>query len=201
MNNNRKYVLPLAFIGMMFFTVGFATGINGYFVPFLENNLHLSSAQSYLVIAATFLAFLVFSFPASSIIAKIGYKRTMSLSFFLFAVAFALFIPAARMESFALYLAAREAARYTDAVCSGEGPDELFCGYPCYSRYFDAAGEDFWLKVNTVMDVGEIPELPRYGGDGFLKMNAFDLTRWLQGNILPNLTAAEKGAGIRICMR
>ena len=37
MNNNRKYVLPLAFIGMMFFTVGFATGINGYFVPFLEN--------------------------------------------------------------------------------------------------------------------------------------------------------------------
>ena len=80
---------------MMFFTVGFATGINGYFVPFLENNLGLTSAQSYMVIAATFLAFLVFSFPASSIIAKIGYKRTMSLSFFMFAVAFFLFIPAA----------------------------------------------------------------------------------------------------------
>ena len=49
----NKYIIPLAFIGMMFFTVGFATGINGYFVPFLESNLHLSSAQSYLVIAAT----------------------------------------------------------------------------------------------------------------------------------------------------
>jgi glucose/galactose transporter len=91
---------------MMFFTVGFATGINGYFVPFLESNLHLSSAQSYLVIAATFVAFLVFSFPASSIIGKIGYKRTMSLSFFLFALAFFLFIPAARLESFAMYLLA-----------------------------------------------------------------------------------------------
>ncbi|MBO4571649.1 MAG: glucose/galactose MFS transporter [Bacteroidales bacterium] len=90
----------------MFFTVGFAVGINGYFVPFLENNLNLTSAQSYLVVAATFVAFLVFSFPASSIINKIGYKRTMSLSFFLFAVAFAMFIPAARMESFALYLLA-----------------------------------------------------------------------------------------------
>ena len=106
MSKNNSYIIPLCFIGMMFFTVGFATGINGYFVPFLENNLHLTSAQSYLVIAATFAAFLVFSFPASTIIGKIGYKRTMSLSFFLFAVAFALFIPAARLESFALYLLA-----------------------------------------------------------------------------------------------
>lgn len=102
----RSYILPLAFIGAMFFTVGFATGINGYFVPFLETNLHLTSAQSYLVIAATFVAFLVFSFPASSIIGRIGYKRTMSLAFFMFAVAFTLFIPAARFESFSLYLLA-----------------------------------------------------------------------------------------------
>lgn len=102
----KNYAIPLAFIGMMFFIVGFATGINGYFVPFLEKNLQLSSAQSYLVIAATFVAFLVCSFPAASIIGKIGYKKTMSLSFFLFAVAFALFIPAAKFESFAIYLLA-----------------------------------------------------------------------------------------------
>ena len=106
MAGSRKYVIPLCFIGMMFFTVGFATGINGYFVPFLENNLHLTSSQSYLVIAATFIAFLVFSFPASGIIARIGYRKTMSLAFFLFAIAFALFIPAARLASFALYLLA-----------------------------------------------------------------------------------------------
>ena len=98
----------------------------------------------------------------------------------------------------ALFLAAREASRYADAVCSGEGPDELFCGYPCYSRYFDDPQEDFWLGVNTIMDVGKIPSLPGYGGDGFLKMNAFDLTRWMQGNILPNVHAAAKGAGINI---
>lgn len=102
----NKYIVPLAFIGTMFFTVGFATGINGYFVPFLESNLNLSSTQSYLVIAATFIAFLVFSFPAASIINRVGYKRTMSLAFFMFAIAFAMFIPAARLESFALYLAA-----------------------------------------------------------------------------------------------
>lgn len=104
--SRNKFLIPLCFIGMMFFTVGFATGINGYFVPFLESNLNLTSAQSYLVIAATFIAFLVISFPASTIITKIGYKRTMALSFFLFGFAFMLFIPAARLESFALYLLA-----------------------------------------------------------------------------------------------
>ncbi len=106
MPKSNKFIIPLCFIGMMFFTVGFATGINGYFVPFLESNLNLTSAQSYLVIAATFIAFLVFSFPASSIINRIGYKRTMSLAFFMFAIAFYLFIPAARLESFWLYLLA-----------------------------------------------------------------------------------------------
>lgn len=102
--SGNKFIIPLVFIGMMFFTVGFATGINGYFVPFLEGNLNLTSAQSYLVIAATFIAFLVFSFPASGIINKIGYRKTMALSFFMFALAFALFIPASRLESFVLYL-------------------------------------------------------------------------------------------------
>lgn len=106
MPKSNKFIIPLCFIGMMFFTVGFATGINGYFVPFLESNLNLTSAQSYLVIAATFMAFLIFSFPASSIINRIGYKRTMSLAFFMFAIAFYLFIPAARLESFWLYLLA-----------------------------------------------------------------------------------------------
>ena len=100
----------------------------------------------------------------------------------------------------ALFLAAGEAACHTGAVCSGEGPDEMFCGYPCYSRYFDDPGEDFWLKTNTIMEIGPVdfPELSAYRGDGFLKMNAFDLSRWLYGNILPNVHAAAKGTGIDI---
>lgn len=98
----------------------------------------------------------------------------------------------------ALFLLAREAARFTDAVCSGEGPDEMFCGYPCYSSYFDDPREDYWVSVNSIMDIGEVPDLPDYGGDGFLKMNAFDLTRWMQGNNRPNLSAAARGAGVEI---
>lgn len=107
-------------------------------------------------------------------------------------------VPTGDASYIALFLAAREAARYTDVICSGEGPDELFCGYPCYSRYFDDPGEDHWLRVNTVMEIVEVPALPDYGGDGFLKMNALDLTYWMQGNILPNVYRAAEGAGLTI---
>lgn len=107
----NKYILPLCIIGVMFFTVGFALGINSYIVPLLQNTLALSSGESYLVIAGTFCAFLMCSYPASRVIARFGYRRTMSLAFFLFAAAFLLFIPAGKMAgspgaAFALFLGA-----------------------------------------------------------------------------------------------
>ena len=45
-------------------------------------------------------------YPASLTIAKIGYKRTMALSFLIFAVAFVLFVLSAKQESFMLFLVA-----------------------------------------------------------------------------------------------
>lgn len=104
MKISRNYALPLAIIGMMFFTVGFALGINSYLVPLLQSTLKVSSAESYLLIASTFCAFLFFSYPSAKIIEKIGYKKTMSLSFLVFAIAFALFIPSAIYGNLALFI-------------------------------------------------------------------------------------------------
>jgi len=102
----NKYVVPLIIVGIMFFAIGFALGINSYIIPLLKKALDISSAESYLVIAATFSAFLIFGYPASLVIGKIGYKKTMALSFIMFAVGFYLFIPSARMESLPLFLLA-----------------------------------------------------------------------------------------------
>ncbi len=104
--NKKNFVIPLAFIGMMFFAIGFALGINSFLIPVLNGTLGVSSGKSYLILAATFSTFIIFGYPASLTIAKIGYKRTMSLSFLLFAAAFALFIPSAYYESFTLFLIA-----------------------------------------------------------------------------------------------
>ncbi|MCA1744549.1 MAG: MFS transporter, partial [Bacteroidales bacterium] len=90
----------------MFFAIGFALGINSYLIPLLNQALEISSAESYLVLAATFSAFLIFGYPASLVIGKIGYKKTMALSFLLFSIGFFLYIPSAKMESLTLFLVA-----------------------------------------------------------------------------------------------
>lgn len=105
-SKRNHYVIPIIIIGVMFFVIGFALGINGYLIPFLKKALDLSSAESYLVLAATFSAFVVFGYPSGVIISKIGYRRGMMVSFFFFAVGLALFVPSARYESLGLFLLA-----------------------------------------------------------------------------------------------
>jgi len=105
-SKSENFILPLIIVGVMFFAIGFALGINSYIIPLLKQALDISSGESYLVITATFSAFLIFGYPASLVIAKIGYKRTMALSFLMFAVGFYLFIPSAHLESLPLFLVA-----------------------------------------------------------------------------------------------
>jgi glucose/galactose transporter len=107
MNKTKSgYAVPLAFVGTMFFAIGFALGINSPLVPVLEKSLNIQGSLSYLIIAATFLPFLLFGYPAALTIKAIGYKRTMALSFAMFGAAFAAFIFAAQQESFAFFLVA-----------------------------------------------------------------------------------------------
>ena len=101
-----NFMIPLSFIGIMFFAIGFALGINSLLVPVLQGSLGISNAASYLIIAATFIPFLVFGYPAGLTIKAIGYKMTMSLSCFIFAAAFYLFILSANEKSFSLFLLA-----------------------------------------------------------------------------------------------
>ena len=105
-NDGKSYLVPIMIIGLMFFAIGFALGINSYLIPLLNSALEISSTESYLVLAATFSAFLLFGYPASLVIGKIGYKNTMALSFLMFAIGFYLFIPSAKNESLPLFLVA-----------------------------------------------------------------------------------------------
>lgn len=89
-HEKKNYAMPLAFVGMMFFAIGFALGINSYLIPVLKGSLEISSGVSYFIIAVTFLPFLIFGYPASMTIKAMGYKRTMALSFLMFAIAFGL---------------------------------------------------------------------------------------------------------------
>lgn len=106
MTRKQNYLLPLAIIGVFFFSLGFALGINSYLMPVLKNAMHISGASSSLLLAATFVPFLIFGIPATACIRAIGYKRTMAVSFGIFAFAFALFILAAQQRSLVWFLIA-----------------------------------------------------------------------------------------------
>lgn len=104
--SSKSYVGPLFFVGVLFFMIGFALGINGLIVPFLREALDISKGESYLVLGATFSTFVIFGYPSGLLIKRIGYKRAMVVSFLFFALGLFLFVPAARMQSFSLFLLA-----------------------------------------------------------------------------------------------
>lgn len=106
MKEQKNFFVSMAFLGLMFFTCGFALGINSLLIPILKASLQVSSMEAYMLIGATFLPFLIFGYPAGWLISKIGYKRTMASAFGMFAVAFIIFILSAHEESFPLFLIA-----------------------------------------------------------------------------------------------
>ena len=100
----NSFILPMIIIGIMFSVLGFAVGINAFFVPFVKAAFHISTAKSYLVTTATFSAFVLFGIPSGKILSKIGYKRSMFFSFILMALGMLIIVPAAKWISFPIFL-------------------------------------------------------------------------------------------------
>ena len=105
-HQQNPFLIPLVIVGLLFFLLGFSLGINGLLIPFLKKAFSLSSAESYLVLTATYSAFVVFGLPSGLLVQKTGYRRGIALAFALFAVGLYLFVPSAGLESFPLFLLA-----------------------------------------------------------------------------------------------
>jgi FHS family L-fucose permease-like MFS transporter len=100
------YLIPFITVTALFFIFGFITNLNMALVPHLKAIFTLPYAWAMLAESAFFLAYLVFSSPTSKLIETIGYKRTMVVSLFIQVVGCLLFVPAAKMVSFPLFLTA-----------------------------------------------------------------------------------------------
>jgi FHS family L-fucose permease-like MFS transporter len=102
----KTLVVPLIIVGIMFFVIGFGVGISGFLTPALKSAFNLTTAQSYLVTAAIFSAFVIFGRPSGWVIKKIGYKRSMVIAFFIMALGMLLFVPSSKAVSFPFFLIA-----------------------------------------------------------------------------------------------
>ena len=101
-----NYTGPFITVAVLFFIFWFITNLNMALVPHLRSIFNLHYAWAMLAESAFFLAYFVFSSPTSKLIESIGYKRTMVVSLFIQVAGCLMFVPAARLVSFPLFLTA-----------------------------------------------------------------------------------------------
>ena len=100
------YLVPFITVTALFFIFGFITTLNMALVPHLRSIFDLQHGWAMLAESAFFLAYFVFSAPTSKLIETIGYKRTMVVALLIQVVGCLMFVPAAKMISFPLFLTA-----------------------------------------------------------------------------------------------
>src|ERR1700752_3772963 len=96
----------MAMVTTLFFMWGFLTSLNDILIPHLKSIFDLNFAEVILVQFCFFSAYAVFSIPAGKIIERIGYHKMMVAGLLTMGLGALLFIPAASVASFPLFLTA-----------------------------------------------------------------------------------------------
>ncbi|MDC8773839.1 sugar MFS transporter [Roseateles albus] len=99
-------LLPMLFIGLMFFILGFVTWLNGSLIPFLKIVCDLNNFQALWVTFAFYIAYTVMALPSAAVLSRIGYKNGMTVGLGVMAVGALLFIPAAKSSYYGIFLLA-----------------------------------------------------------------------------------------------
>ena len=96
----------MSMVTTLFFMWGFLTCLNDILIPHLKGLFDLNYAQVMLVQFAFFTSYFVFSMPSGKLIEAVGYKRAMVAGLVTMGIGTALFVPAAMVPSFPLFLTA-----------------------------------------------------------------------------------------------
>ena len=105
MNSNRKqFVTSMIIIGVLFFLFGFITWLNGILIPYLKIACELNNLQSLMVAFSFYIAYFVMAIPSGWVLKKTGFKNGMMLGLWIMAIGALIFIPAAFIRSFPIFL-------------------------------------------------------------------------------------------------
>jgi glucose/galactose transporter len=102
---NSNYLYQISIIGLLFFIFGFVTWLNGTLIPFLKLACELDTMQALFVTFAFYISYFFLAIPSSQILKKTGFKNGMALGLLVMAIGCLVFIPAANMRAFPLFLA------------------------------------------------------------------------------------------------
>ncbi len=102
----KSYGGALAVVTTLFFMWGFLTCLNDILIPHLKSIFDLNYAQTMLIQFAFFGSYFIFSIPSAKLIDWIGYQRSMVIGLLTMGVGAFLFVPAASVPSYPLFLGA-----------------------------------------------------------------------------------------------
>ncbi|MBR1872467.1 MAG: sugar MFS transporter [Bacteroidales bacterium] len=104
MKKNNSILLPMVVLGTLFFIFGLVSWVNSILIPYFKAAFTLNHTQSYLVAFAFYIAYLVMSIPNSKLLTIIGHQKGMVAGLWMMAIGTFLFVPAAKTESYPLFL-------------------------------------------------------------------------------------------------
>lgn len=96
--------VPLTAICALFFIFGFITWANGTLIPFFKISFSLTDTKAFLVATASYMAYFFLALPSSWILKKTGFKNGIVIGLVILALGGLIFIPAAHIHSFGLFL-------------------------------------------------------------------------------------------------
>jgi glucose/galactose transporter len=103
-DNRTGYLYQISIIGLLFFIFGFVTWLNGTLIPFLKLACELTTLQALFVTFAFYISYFFLALPASEMLKRIGFKNGMALGLLVMAFGCLVFIPAANVRAFPLFL-------------------------------------------------------------------------------------------------
>ncbi|SDC71988.1 sugar MFS transporter [Niabella drilacis] len=101
---NKQVGVSIGIIAVVFFVIGFISWVNSILIPFFKIACELTAFESYFVTFAFYISYLLVSVPASYLLKRTGFKRGMAIGFGIMAIGAFLFIPAAAVRTYGVFL-------------------------------------------------------------------------------------------------
>ena len=102
----RRYLVAFALTSTLFFAWGLASQFNDLLLHHFQKALDLTRTQASFTQFAFYIGYFCAPLPAALLIRRIGYKKTMVAGLAFYAVGAFLFVPAAGMQVYGVFLAA-----------------------------------------------------------------------------------------------
>jgi FHS family L-fucose permease-like MFS transporter len=102
----KRYLVAFALTSTLFFAWGLASQFNDLLLHHFQKALDLTRTRASLTQFAFYIAYFFAPLPAAMVIRRLGYKKCMVVGLGMYAVGAFLFVPAAQMRVYGIFLAA-----------------------------------------------------------------------------------------------